>query len=248
MQKDQSMTLKKLVSKSISTIFVFSLLAFTPLNSHTVKKNTKKRTTLISKLRKTESGMDLTYMNLNPNSFELPQRESFEIALKGFFDLKSKGLIDKDILTIIDFSLSSKNKRLWVIDLAKNIILYHSLVAHGKNSGEEFANDFSNQKDSHKSSLGFYITGETYNGKHGLSMKLDGIEKGLNDNARTRGVVVHASNYVSEEYVQKTNRLGRSQGCPALPKDLSANIINIIKNKSCLYIYHPSLNNNVLQA
>ncbi|MGG7033738.1 MAG: murein L,D-transpeptidase catalytic domain family protein [Flavobacterium sp.] len=231
------MTLKKLVSKSISTIFVFSLFAFTPLNSHIIKK----RTNSISKAKKNESGMDFIYTNLNPNNFELPQKESFAIALEGFFNLKSQGLIHKDILTIIDFSLSSKDKRLWVIDLTKNIVLFHSLVAHGKNSGEEFANDFSNQRDSHKSSLGFYLTGETYKGKHGLSLKLDGIEKGLNDNARTRGVVVHASDYVSEEYVQKTNRLGRSQGCPALPKNLSANIINIIKNKSCLFIYHPSL-------
>lgn len=231
------MTLKKIASNSISALFAFSIFAFAPFTSHIVKK----RTASFSKSKKSESSMDLIYMNLNPNSFELPQKESFSMALKGFFELKSKGLIHKEILTIIDFSLSAKTKRLWVIDLAKNIVLFHSLVAHGKNSGEEFANDFSNKRDSHKSSLGFYLTGETYNGKHGLSMKLDGIEKGLNDNARTRGVVVHASNYVSEEYVQKTNRLGRSQGCPALPKNLSANIINIIKNKSCLYIYHPSL-------
>jgi hypothetical protein len=167
---------------------------------------------------------------------------SFTKALKGFYKLKEKGLIKKDILTLIDFSLSSNVKRLWVIDLASKTILFQSLVAHGRNTGEEFANSFSNAANSLKSSLGFYTTGEVYNGKHGLSLRLDGLEKGINDNARNRGVVMHAADYVSNSFVKNNKRLGRSQGCPAVPVGLSKEIISTIKDKSCLFIYHPKLN------
>jgi hypothetical protein len=136
--------------------------------------------------------------------------------------------------------LSSNSKRLWVIDLATNTILFQSLVAHGRNTGEEFAKSFSNSAQSFKSSLGFYATGEIYSGKHGMSLRLDGLEKGINDNARSRGVVVHGANYVSNSFIKNNKRLGRSQGCPALPEELSKEIINVIKDKSCLFIYHPS--------
>ena len=113
-------------------------------------------------------------------------------------------------------------------------------MAHGRNTGDDFASSFSNAAESYKSSLGFYSTGEIYNGKHGMSLKLDGLEKGVNDNARNRGVVMHAADYVSNSFVKSNHRLGRSQGCPAVPVELSKDIINAIKNKSCLFIYHPS--------
>ncbi len=180
------------------------------------------------------------YESLHTNNFVLPNKDSFFKALEGFYLLKEKGMVKKDILTIIDFSLSSNLKRLWVIDLTTNTILFHSLVAHGRNTGDEYATSFSNENSSFKSSLGFYATGEIYNGKHGMSLKLDGLEKGVNDNARTRGVVVHAADYVSTSFIKNNKRLGRSQGCPALPEELTKEIINIIKNKSCLFIYHPS--------
>ena len=138
--------------------------------------------------------------------------------------------------------MSSNSKRLWVIDLKNNTILYNSLVAHGKNTGEEFANSFSNASESNKSSLGFYVTGEIYQGKHGMSLRLDGLEKGVNDNARARGVVMHAADYVSQGFVKIHKRLGRSQGCPALPTEFTEKIINKIKDKSCLYIYYPNSN------
>lgn len=186
--------------------------------------------------------VETIYKNLHSNQFALPKLESFSQALKGFYILKEKGLIQKDILTLVDFSLSSNMKRLWVIDLSTNTILYNSLVAHGRNTGQEFANSFSNVSKSFKSSLGFYATGEIYNGKHGLSLKLDGLEKGINDNARERGVVMHAANYVSNSFIKNSKRLGRSQGCPAIPEELSKDIINAIKNKSCFFIYHPSIN------
>ncbi|MES2852989.1 MAG: murein L,D-transpeptidase catalytic domain family protein [Bacteroidota bacterium] len=187
-----------------------------------------------------EAKIELAYNNLHSDKFALPKLESFAEALKGYYSLKEKGLIKKDILTLIDFSLSSNTKRLWVIDLVTGDILFHSLVAHGRNTGNEFASNFSNSAESYKSSLGFYATGEIYNGKHGMSLKLDGLEKGVNDNARARGVVMHAADYVSNSFIKNNHRLGRSQGCPAVPVELSKDIISAIKNKSCFFIYHPS--------
>ena len=131
---------------------------------------------------------------------------------------------------------------MWIIDMNQNKIILNSLVAHGKNSGEEYADNFSNKNQSNKSSLGFFATGEVYQGKHGLSLKLDGLEKGINDNARQRDVVVHGADYVSENFIKNHKRLGRSQGCPAVPVELSKKIIETIKDKSCLFIYHPSEN------
>lgn len=191
-----------------------------------------------------KSSLDLkvakVYGKLHATNIDLPQLESFSEALKGFYALKEKGVVKKDILTLIDFSLSSNVKRLWIIDLSTNTVLINTLVAHGRNTGEEFATSFSNDSSSFKSSLGFYATGEIYNGKHGKSLKLDGLEKGVNDHARDRGVVMHAADYVSNSFINSHQRLGRSQGCPALPVELTDEIIDTIKNKSCLYIYHPS--------
>lgn len=187
-----------------------------------------------------DAKIEMAYSNLQSDKFALPKLESFAEALKGYYSMKEKGLIKKDILTLIDFSLSSNTKRLWVIDLLTGDILFHSLVAHGRNTGNEFASNFSNSAESYKSSLGFYVTGEIYNGKHGMSLKLDGLEKGVNDNARARGVVMHAADYVSNSFIKNNHRLGRSQGCPAVPAELSKEIISAIKNKSCFFIYHPS--------
>lgn len=187
-----------------------------------------------------ESNVELIYKSLKCNQLTLPSFEGFKEALEGFYLFKEKGLVQKNILTLVDFSLSSNVKRLWVIDLATNTILYNSLVAHGRNTGEEYANSFSNSNKSFKSSLGFYATGEIYNGKHGMSLKLDGLEKGINDNARERGVVMHAANYVSNTFIKCNKRLGRSLGCPAIPQESLKVIVNTIKNKSLLFIYHPS--------
>jgi hypothetical protein len=190
--------------------------------------------------------IDLVYTNLHANNYSVPQHEIFAQALKGYYLLKEKGLVKKNIVTLIDFSLSSNSKRLWVIDLATNTVLFQSLVAHGRNTGEEFAENFSNSAQSFKSSLGFYATGEIYSGKHGMSLKLDGLEKGVNDNARSRGVVIHGADYVSNTFIKNNKRLGRSQGCPALPEELSKAIIDVIKDKSCLFIYHPSVISKII--
>lgn len=180
------------------------------------------------------------YNNLNSNSLALPTIESFTNAIAGYNKLKEQGKIEKELLTIVDFSKSSNTKRLWIINMKTNTILYNTLVAHGRNSGNEFATQFSNENSSNKSSLGFYSTGELYNGKHGLSLKLDGLEPGINSNARARAIVIHAADYVSETFAKQHKRIGRSLGCPALPNHLNKEIVNLIKGKSCLFIYHPS--------
>lgn len=180
------------------------------------------------------------YESIQKNGFSLPNFNSFSKAIDGFLILKEKGIIQNPILTIIDFDLPSTQKRLWVIDMTKNEILFHSLVAHGKNSGDLHAADFSNENESYKSSLGFYVTNETYTGTHGLSLRLDGLEKNKNDNARNRAIVMHGADYVSPSFIKTHQRLGRSFGCPALPLDLTQKIVNTIKNKSCLYIHHQS--------
>jgi hypothetical protein len=180
------------------------------------------------------------YNNLNANSHALPSIESFTNAIAGYNKLKEQGKIKKELLTIVDFSKSSNTKRLWIIDMKTQTVLYNTLVAHGRNSGNEFATQFSNENRSNKSSLGFYSTGELYNGKHGLSMKLDGLEPGINSNARARAIVMHAADYVSESFAKRHSRIGRSLGCPALPNHLNKEIVNLIKGKSCLFIYHPS--------
>lgn len=227
--------------KFLPLFFIVLLTSFTNLPS---KKNPEK----ISVKTETTAVLENVsiYNQLDANSYVLPSFDCFNLALDGFHLLKAKGLVQKNILTLVDFSLSSNKKRLWVIDLDKKIILFQTLVAHGRNTGEEFAKQFSNQAESFQSSVGFYATGEIYDGKHGMSLKLDGLEKGLNDKARERAVVVHGADYVSESFIKQNKRLGRSQGCPALPVEMNAKIINVIKNKSCLFIYHPSATHEIM--
>lgn len=221
---------------------VFFLLSFGKDSKNTTDLKKAPAAKVFAKVEKltVDAKIENVYNALNSNNFKMPELRTFSEALKGFYLLKEKGLVQKDILTLIDFSLSSNIKRLWVIDLTTNTILFNSLVAHGRNTGEEFASTFSNANSSFKSSLGFYATGEIYQGKHGASLRLDGLERGVNDNARERGVVVHGADYVSESFIRDNKRLGRSQGCPALPVELTDEIIETIKDKSCLYIYHPS--------
>ena len=184
--------------------------------------------------------VNMLFSTLNTKKFNTPKIDCFAQAIDGFFRLKSKGLVAKNMLTLIDFSLPSSSKRLWIIDMNTNTVLYNSVVSHGMNSGGEYANSFSNAQSSNKSSLGFYATGESYIGKNGFSMKLDGLEAGVNSNARARAVVVHGAYYANPEILNSQSYLGRSQGCPALPENISKKVINLIKGKSCLFIYHPS--------
>lgn len=175
------------------------------------------------------------YNSLSENFTDLPSKEVLELAMEGWEKLEDG--LKSPILTVIDFSLPSTEKRLWVLDPAKGLILHHSVVAHGRNSGELLAKTFSNQPESFQSSLGFYKTAETYQGKHGYSLRLDGLEKGFNDQARNRAIVIHGADYANEQFAKNTGRLGRSLGCPALPPALSSKIIDLIKDGSLLFIY-----------
>ena len=164
--------------------------------------------------------------------------ETFQRAMTGYLNLRQSGKLNagQSRLTVIDFDLPSTEKRLWVLDLASNKVLFHTLVAHGHNSGENEATHFSNTDQSNMSSLGFYVTGQEYEGKHGHSLRLAGLDEGYNTNAATRSVVMHGADYVSEQFIRQTGRLGRSLGCPALPLDQYAQIIDAVKDGSCLFI------------
>ena len=166
-------------------------------------------------------------------------KKAFEFAWKGYKSLVESGKVNKtEVLSICDFSQSSRRKRLYIINVEQKKVLVNTYVAHGKKSGGEFANSFSNSPESHKSSLGFYITKRTYFGGHGLSLMIDGVEKGINDKANARNIVVHGSDYVG-----RGNGInGRSYGCPAVPEKETNKIINTIKGGSCLFIYHPTKN------
>ncbi len=160
-------------------------------------------------------------------------------AMRGYYLLKQHGMLKNDrVLTIIDYNQPSVKKRLFVIDMNRNRLLATSLVAHGKNSGQNRASRFSNVPGSFKSSLGFFVTDRTYSGKHGYSLRLQGLERGINDNALMRNIVVHGADYVSDDFIKCHGRLGRSLGCPALPVSQSAKIIDLIKGGSCFFIYH----------
>jgi hypothetical protein len=168
-------------------------------------------------------------------------KQAFDYAKKGLNTLiEERKLLNDSIISIIDFSEPSNKKRLFIIDLKNYRVLFNTLVAHGRNTGREWATSFSNQNSSYKSSPGFYITRETYEGKNGFSLKLEGLENGINDNAYERGIVIHGASYVSNDFVDAQGWIGRSQGCPAVPEQVSIPIINTIKNGTCLFVYHPS--------
>ena len=170
----------------------------------------------------------------------------FNAAMQGLQKLNGKNAVKRnDIITIIDFSQPSNKKRLYVLDLENKQILFNTLVAHGRNSGTLWAKSFSNNPSSLKSSPGFYVTGETYFGDNGYSLRLDGMEKNINDNARKRSIVMHGAPYVDESAINIKGFIGRSWGCPAIPLTSRDQIINTIKDGTCLFIY--SSNKNYLQ-
>lgn len=160
--------------------------------------------------------------------------KAFRQAVAGYEKIEGR---KRDILTLIDFSKPSTEERLYVFDMKKHRLLFSSVVSHGKNSGNNYATSFSNEYGSYKSSLGFYLTESTYQGKNGYSLILNGLEKGINDRARERAIVVHGAAYADPSVVARGGRLGRSFGCPALPPKLSRPIIDAIKGGSVMYIY-----------
>jgi len=165
----------------------------------------------------------------------------FDKAVTGFMNLKAGNMVPQTsfILTVVDLAKSSHEKRMWIVDLLDKELILNTYAAHGHGSGDDMATSFSNKIDSHQSSLGFYITKGTYFGKHGLSLKLSGQERGFNDNAEARAVVIHGANYIGDSRLSSPY-MGRSFGCPAVPQELSDKVINLLKNGTCLFIYHPT--------
>ncbi|WP_245843465.1 murein L,D-transpeptidase catalytic domain family protein [Niastella vici] len=185
------------------------------------------------------SRFSILYDQMNLDSLGLSQ-DAFKYGLQGYLNLVSNGAIKNDhILSIVDFSLPSSKKRLFVIDVMTGKLLFNTFVSHGRNSGQEMATEFSNDLNSFKSSLGFFVTGNTYSGEHGYSLRLEGQEAGINDNAHDRDIVMHAANYVNEKIIKAKGFIGRSLGCPAVPPSVHKAIINTIKNGSCLFLYSP---------
>jgi hypothetical protein len=184
-----------------------------------------------------EDSVQSLYHAINLQEYNLSYKV-FKYAMTGYFNLRQQGkLSDKKMISIIDFSKKSSLKRFYTIDLEQLAVKFFTYVSHGKNTGEDEAKSFSNVLHSNQSSLGFYVTGETYVGSKGYSLKLDGMEKGYNDNIRERAVVIHNADYVSEAFIKKYGRLGRSQGCPALPVELGKKIIDVVKNKTAIFAY-----------
>ncbi len=186
-----------------------------------------------------EAAATLLYDSLKLSMLGLPENV-MQLAYKGQQYMEEKNLLSRDgIVAICDFSQSSKKKRLYIIDTKNYKVLLNTYVAHGKNTGLDQAQRFSNIPESLQSSLGFYVTKNTYIGKHGLSLRLAGVERGFNDKAEERAVVIHGAEYIGDHRLSSPY-MGRSFGCPAVPQEQSEKVINLLKNGTCLFIYHPS--------
>lgn len=220
-------------------VLAFILTIFNTINANDRSPIYSKHRKALSNYDKESSDANILYASAKL-SFVGLSLNTFKLAMKGFSKLRSQNLISADsVITIIDFEKSSSLKRMYVIDLKAKNVLFQTLVSHGKNSGKEFARSFSNDESSYKSSLGFYITRNTYEGSNGLSLRLDGTEKGINDHAMERAIVMHGAGYASESAIYQIGYLGRSWGCPALPEGLHIPIINKIKEGNVLFMYYP---------
>ena len=224
-----------------ATVFVFILhfpFAFSKSTAFDLSAAmvTKDNSTLA-----TESNFSMR-MEMLYDSLQLDEKglspEAFDMAVEGYEKLLSAKKIKREgVISIADFSKSSAEKRFFVLDLEQCKILFQTYVAHGRNTGGEFAKYFSNRPESFQSSLGFYLTEDTYQGKNGFSMQLSGLEPGINDKARQRAIVMHGASYANESFIRHRGYLGRSQGCPALPEKMNKPIIQKIKNGTCLFIF-----------
>lgn len=237
------------MKKSVSRLIAVTAVLCAPLVMSSTKAPLPKNVVPIDKVAKMTPGLSGI-----PSSFSFSDRiyafshleqlgfsqEVLNLALKGFDKMSRKGLLSGDsILAIADFTKSSRQRRFVVLDLRNMSVLYNTVVAHGKNTGGEFARRFSNRTSSNKSSLGFYVTREPYVGSNGYSLKLEGLDPGFNDNALRRAIVMHPADYANESAINRKGYLGRSWGCPALPEKESRGVIDHIKNGNLLFIYYP---------
>ena len=231
---------QRTVAVLICTIFTFSTLSAKPTFRTTEAKNTTAWAAKRAEMKMIRATAISIYEEMDLEDSGLSQN-AFESAWTGYYKLRKKGLLQRtNILSICDFSQSSGNQRLYVIDVRNRRLLYRTYVAHGINSGEEFASSFSNKMESCKSSLGFYITKRTYNGINGMSLRIEGVDRGFNDNAARRAIVIHGANYVSKRVLKKYGVMGTTFGCPAIPSEMTSQIIPVVKNGSCFFIYYPS--------
>ena len=245
---------KLLLISSVSICVLTSIIAATKPHSDLKLTDVKREAVLTGTDNSPEVNywIDSLYTDLNLSAAGL-SRTAFFDACKGYEYLLSQNEIQKSgLLTICDYSQSSSKKRLYVLDINAGKILFNTYVAHGHNSGTDLATSFSNSNNSNKSSLGFLITAETYIGDNGYSMRLDGIEKGFNDNVRNRAIVMHGSNYVNGERATDGIMMGRSFGCPAVPATQVRSIIDCIKGGSCVFNFYPdkiyTKNSKILNA
>lgn len=227
-------------TKFISLIIVYSFIVLHGIFNTNNNKNHKN--SFVEKSNIYNHNIQHFYDSLQLNIVGL-NKSVFELAIVGYNQLATQRKItNTNTIAIVDFDMPSNTKRLFVVDLMHRKLLFNTYVAHGKNSGLQTANNFSNAPESNKSSLGFYATQNTYLGKHGYSLQLNGLEKGFNDNAMSRGIVVHAAAYVNETIAQQQGYIGRSLGCPAIPEKMHTNIINAIANGACFFIYANNYN------
>jgi len=235
-QKNLSLIFTSLCISLLHLPFVFARPVFENKAGNPGKNTLALDSSIVASAGKSVyDSLQLDYSGLN--------RQAFDYAIKGWEKLRNQGkLANQSVIAIVDFSQPSSKKRLYVLDMVNYKVLFNTLVAHGRNSGKEWATNFSNQLSSYKSSPGFYITGQTYTGSNGYSLKLTGIENGINDKAIQRAIVMHGAGYVNESYIASRGFIGRSQGCPAVPLKDAKKIINTIKDGTCLYIYAPSPN------
>jgi len=223
----------------LCTICLCAVTSITPANAGKFTDGKKFPSLLSSEPASVKGWVDSLYDQMHLDSFGL-KREVFFYACKGYEYLLSQNKLQRpDVLTICDYSQLSSAKRLYVIDMMQGTLIYNTYVSHGAKSGTDSASSFSNRNNSHKSSLGFMVTGETYRGKAGYSMHFDGVEKGINDHVRMRNIVLHGSYYVNEYRADAGTMMGRSYGCPAVPYGEHEEIIDRITGGSCFFAYSP---------
>ena len=216
---------------SLIIYFIFSLSLFAEINfSIDFNLNIKKKF----------SDMDIKLMYTELCLNDKVSFSCFNNAMHGLEKIEDLEIFDNsnnNLLVMVDYTKPSTEERLFIIDLRKKQLLISSLVTHGRGTGDLYATKFSNKNNSYSTSSGFYLTGNIYNGKHGESLELYGLEKGKNDNAKKRTIVMHSAYYANKAFAEKYGRLGRSKGCLVLPTDLNAKIINLISGGVVLYVH-----------
>lgn len=227
------------MKKLILCVSVASILGVT-LKIATAKEPNKNPSLVSPAKTEVDNYISHLYQQIDFTSCSKLSFEAFTSGYKGYLNLRNAGkLANSRILTIADFTLSSTQHRLWIIDLVSKKVLLNDYVAHGQGSGEEFATAFSNIENSHQSSIGFYVTDDVYVGKHGNSLRLHGMDNGYNSAAYDRAIVIHGANYVSPGFIADQKRLGRSWGCPAVSQKSISKVIDYIAGGTCLFVFYP---------